>query len=152
MKEYKVSVFNTTTGKYELVEVTKEVYEVFTRTQWNLEDNESSFYEHQIPLSQLDGTEDTLEAWERFDEFVVECEIASRDEIEKFAKEQERKALFTALKSLKSAELELIEAIYFNGMTVKAYAEHIGKERSAVNKKKIRILSKLKQNILQNLK
>ena len=114
MKEYKVSVFNTTTGKYELVEVTKEVYEVFTRTQWNLEDNESSFYEHQIPLSQLDGTEDTLEAWERFDEFVVECEIASRDEIEKFAKEQERKALFTALKSLKAAELELIEAIYFN--------------------------------------
>ena len=152
MKEYKVSVFNTTTGKYELVEVTKEVYEVFTRTQWNLEDNESSFYEHQIPLSQLAGTEDTLEAWERFDEFVVECEIASRDEIEKFAKEQERKALFTALKSLKAAELELIEAIYFNGMTVKAYAEHIGKERSAVNKKKIRILSKLKQNILQNLK
>ena len=151
MEKYKVSVFNTTSGKYEMVEVTKEVYEAFTRTQWNLEDNDSSFYEHQIPLSQLDGTEDTLGAWERFDEFVVECELAIRDEIEDFAKEQEQQALIKALKSLKTAELELIKAIYFNGMTENAYAKAIGKGRSSVNKRKRRILDKLKQKILENL-
>ena len=152
MKEYKVLVFNTTTDKYEMVEVTKEVYEVFTRTQWNLDDNDSSFYEHQIPLSNLEGTEDDLEVWERFDEFVVQCELSSRDEIEDYAKEQEKQALRNALKTLKSAELDLIKALYFSGMTEKAYAESIGKERSSVTKRKKRILNKLKQNVLKNLK
>ena len=152
MKEYKVSVFNTATGKYEMVEVTKEIYEVFTRTQWNLDDNDSSFYEHQIPLSNLEGTEDDFEAWERFDEFVVQCELSTRDEIEDYAREQEKRAVKKALKSLKNAEFELINALYFKGMTEKAYAESIGKDRTSINKRKKRILNKLKQNVLKNLK
>ena len=151
MNKYIVSVFNTCTNKYELVEVSQEVYQTFTRTQWNIDDNDSSFYAHQIPVSFLEGTEEDLEAWERFDEFVARCVIAIREEAECYARDQEHKALINALKSLKATELELIKAIYFNGMTDKAYADSVGRERTSVNKSKKRILSKIKKEILNNL-
>jgi len=38
-KTYEVTVFNTVTGKYEKVSVSKEVYHAFMRTGWNIKDN-----------------------------------------------------------------------------------------------------------------
>lgn len=151
MNKYEVEVFNTVTGKYEMVEVTKEVYEVYRRTTWNIEDNDASFYAHQTPISQLYGVEDDMETWERFDEFVAECELAVRDEIEMLAGEQERRALHKALRTLRKRDAELIKAIYFEGESEKQYGKRIGNCQQTVHRKKRRILRQLKEEILRNL-
>ena len=37
-KVYVLNVYNTMTGQYELIQVTKEVFQTYRRTKWNIED------------------------------------------------------------------------------------------------------------------
>lgn len=53
--------------------------------------------------------------------------------------------LHDALAELADAERELIEAIYFDGMTVRQYAEKAGLAATTVQDRKTRILQKLKK-------
>ncbi len=55
-----------------------------------------------------------------------------------------RQKLKNALASLPRNERELIEAIYLEEIPVSAYADKIGWSISGVNKKRVRILSKLR--------
>ncbi|MBR4656669.1 MAG: sigma-70 family RNA polymerase sigma factor [Oscillospiraceae bacterium] len=52
-RNYCVRVYNTCTKQYEMVQVTKEVYDVYRRTGWNIEDNDDSFYEHEIQFTSM---------------------------------------------------------------------------------------------------
>jgi RNA polymerase sigma factor (sigma-70 family) len=61
-----------------------------------------------------------------------------------------RRALCQALKELTEAELELIEALYYRGMTERQYAGNKGVMHNAVHKRKMRILAKLKKIIEKN--
>ena len=65
-KKYYLYVHNTMTGKTEKVEVTEEVYFVYRRTEWNIKDNNNSFYKHEIQLSSLIGY------YENFSEFIIQ--------------------------------------------------------------------------------
>lgn len=38
-KVYVLNVYNTMTGQYELIQVTKEVFQTYRRTKWNIEDS-----------------------------------------------------------------------------------------------------------------
>ena len=38
-KVYVLNVYNTMTGQYELIQVTKEVFQAYRRTKWNIEDS-----------------------------------------------------------------------------------------------------------------
>ena len=53
---------------YEDVVVTKDVYDTYCRTEWNIKDNNASFYDHEIQMSCLIGGEDN--GYENFREFV----------------------------------------------------------------------------------
>ena len=53
--------------------------------------------------------------------------------------------LHIALSKLTNEERGLIEALFFEDMTERAYAEKIGVYRNAVHKRKVRILKKLKK-------
>ncbi len=57
--------------------------------------------------------------------------------------------LNAVLPFLTDDERNLIQAIYFDGMTEREYAEHTSVYRNAVHKKKVRILEKLKK-LLEN--
>ncbi len=52
-----------------------------------------------------------------------------------------------ALKELTETERELIEALYYCGMTERQYAQQHGVLHNAVHKRKMRILGKLKKII-----
>lgn len=52
-RAYFVRAYNTCTGQYEMVQVTKEVYDVYRRTGWNIEDNDDSFYQHEIQFTSM---------------------------------------------------------------------------------------------------
>ena len=57
-QKYYLTVFNTCTGVYETVEVTKEVYIGYKRSKWKIENNDRSFYKHEIQFSGLIGGDD----------------------------------------------------------------------------------------------
>ena len=55
MSKNTVRVYDTITKKYVEVEVNETVRTYYDRTQWNIEDNDKSFYKHEIQFSALKG-------------------------------------------------------------------------------------------------
>lgn len=141
-KEYKVYVYNTFTDEYESVVVTKEVYKVFKRTEWNIKDNNESFYKHEIQLSGLIGGKNNT--FENFKEFANEGNSVEHIAIEN----SEKLILYNAISKLSFLEQNLVKALYFNGLTESECARLINTSQQAVNKRKKRILKKL-QKILK---
>ena len=45
------------TGEFELVQVTKEVFQTYRRTKWHIEDSTERFYKHETQMSSLIGGE-----------------------------------------------------------------------------------------------
>ena len=56
--EYFLNVHNTTTGRNEDVIVDKNIYNIYRRTGWKIENNDRSFYRHEIQFTALVGGED----------------------------------------------------------------------------------------------
>ena len=67
-RKYTLIVFNTCTREYEEVTVTEEVYHAYCRTRWNIKDNDESFFDHEIQMSGMIGSQDG--AYENFREFI----------------------------------------------------------------------------------
>lgn len=136
---------NTFTDKYENIEVSEEVYTAYMRTGWNIKDNDDSFFKHQIQFSVLLGNLD--DAIENFKEL-----INSKEDIEEIAELNiELKILFKAMKQLSNDELKLISLIYFEDKTERECAEFYDISQKNINKKKKRILCKLKK-LIKNYK
>ena len=138
-KEYKVYVYNTFTGKHENTEVSKEVYQIFKRTEWNIKDNNKSFYKHEIQFSGLTGGENN--AFENFKEFITSnehiCEII------------ENKLLITklrkSLQKLSVKELRLLKGIYLDGLSEREYAIVENVKQQTIHTQKKRILKKIRK-------
>jgi len=58
-------------------------------------------------------------------------------------------ALRHALALLENDERVLIEALFFDGLSIREYAEHIGQSKSKVDRQKVKVLGKLKK-IMEN--
>ena len=52
-KAYILNIYNTMTGEFELVQVTKEVFQTYRRTKWHIEDSTERFYKHETQMSSL---------------------------------------------------------------------------------------------------
>lgn len=55
MKKNTVRVYDTMSKKFVEVEVSEEVCTHYNRTQWNIDDNDESFFKHEIQFSALIG-------------------------------------------------------------------------------------------------
>lgn len=42
-KNYFLNIYNTMTGEFELVQVTKEVFQTYRRTKWHIEDSTDAY-------------------------------------------------------------------------------------------------------------
>ena len=138
-KTYTLTVFNTCTSQYEDVEVTREVYNEFRRGEWRIEKNDNKHRANETPFSELIGGDDG--AFENFSEFIdnslnPECIFAEHAKI---------KALYSAMSMLSDLDKQLLQALFFDGLTEREYAELTGVFRNAVHKRKVRILAKLKK-------
>ena len=58
MKKNTVRVYDTISKKIVEVEVSDEIRTHYNRTQWNIDDNNKSFYNHEIQFSVLMGGKD----------------------------------------------------------------------------------------------
>ena len=138
-KEYKVTVFNTVTKKYEQIAVLEEIYNAFRRTGWNIDDNDDSFFAHEIQMSGLIGGKDN--SFENFKEFISENNKVENAVI----KNSEKYMLYNAISKLSFSEQNLIKALYFDGLTESEYAGLVNTSQQSVNKRKKRILKKLEK-------
>lgn len=137
MSKNTVRVYDTITKKYVEVEVNETVRTYYDRTQWNIEDNDKSFYKHEIQFSALKGNiNGELENFKEFrtdDDSVEKCII----------RQAEYSELYKCLASLPDDEHSIIIMIYFCGKTVQEVADILHTSQQNVHKKKHRILCRL---------
>lgn len=137
-KLYAINVFDTTTGQEKIVHVCKEVYDEFRRGEWRIQKNDSKHKINETEFSALLGGEDG--AYENFHEFID----FDSDPSELLLKSMMIEKLHSALELLNKADRELIDALFFQEMTERTYAEKKGVYRNAIHKRKQRILENLK--------
>ena len=137
MSKNTVRVYDTITKKYVEVEVNETVRTYYDRTQWNIEDNDKSFYKHEIQFSALKGNiNGELENFKEFrtvDDSVEKCIIIQAEYSE----------LYKCLASLPDDEHSIIIMIYFCGKTEQEVADILHTSQQNVHKKKHRILCRL---------
>ena len=126
-KTYTLTVFNTCTSQYEKVETTKEIYNEFRRGEWRIEKNDDKHRANETPFSELIGGDDGQNP---------KCIFAEQIQIE---------SLYSAMDMLSDLDKQLLQALFFDGMTEREYADLTGVFRNAVHKRKVRILAKLKK-------
>jgi RNA polymerase sigma factor (sigma-70 family) len=142
-KKYYVDVYNTFTEKYEKSEVTKEVYDCYRRTEWNIDDNNYKHNQNTIPFSSLIGGKNG--SYENFEEFIDEklnpAHICENDEL--YSKLQE------AINTLSEKEKHIISEIYVHGKSEREYSKEIGIPPMTIHDQKVKIIKKIKK-IIQN--
>ena len=52
--KYTLSIYDTISGKFVDVDVTKELYDAYRRMTWNIEKSDQVFNAHEIQMSTLD--------------------------------------------------------------------------------------------------
>lgn len=139
MSKNTVRVYDTITKKYVEIEVSESVRTYYNRTQWNIDDNDESFYKHEIQFSSLTGGTDR--AFENFHEFI------EKDSVENYLMIEE---LNKALKKLTTQDRELIEMLYYKGMNERECAAYYGINQKNIHKKKVRILDNLHKLLEKN--
>ena len=144
-KKYTLMVYNTVTHRNEEVEVTHEVYHAYRRTGWGIENNDTSFFAHEIQMSGLIGGEEG--AYENFKEFIDTENIPDNTVL----KIMEIDALRKALSVLSDADNELVQALFYDGLTEQEYAAQVGISQQMISRKKQRILKSLKKLLSEGL-
>ena len=140
---YVLNVYNTTTGEYEKVRVTKAVFDEYMRSTWNMKNNSRRFYKNEIQFSGLIGYNDGEEEWlEKYsdeesnpEDIVIERMLISQ--------------LYNFMTLLTPDEYELIYTLYFRKVSENSFALRKGVTHQAVACKKKRILKKL-ENFFEN--
>ena len=112
-KNYFLNIYNTMTGEFELVQVTKEVFQTYRRTKWHIEDSTERFYKHETQMSSLIGGEN--DGYERFHEFIDYDNTPENQAIE----EMVRQSLRNILDLLPPKDYELIYELYFKNRSEK---------------------------------
>ena len=124
--KYTLFVFNTCTQKYEEVTVSEEVYRTYCRTGWNIKDNDQSFFDHEIQLSGMIGSQDG--AYENFREFVDSVDTPENIVLSQIEKE----ALYQAISALPTKSRSLVQGLFFDGLSEYEYADILGVSRAAI--------------------
>ena len=134
------NVYNTLTGEYEDVEVSKELYVTYKRTGWGIENNDASFYDHEIQLSGLIGGEN--DNYENFHEF-VDDENTPEDIV---IDAEIKRAVRESVSALNKEEQKLVYALYEEGVSEREYARRTGIPQRTINHRKEKILEKIRKN------
>lgn len=132
-----VSVYDTITKRYVEIEVSEKICTSYNRTQWNIDDNDKSFYKHEIQFSALKGNIDG--ELENFHELHTENDAVEKSVIQNI----EFGRLYKCLDKLTDDERRLIAMIYFENKTEAECASLLHTTQQNINKKKRRILCKL---------
>ena len=137
---YKVSVYNTFTKSFEIVEVKENIFNTYRRSEWNINKSDKKYFRHETVMSSLKGGENN--AFENFKEFTD----TNPEHIPETVTENNEVLgeLKKALNFLSEEEQELIKAVFYDCKSLRKYAEEKGISHTAVSKRKRAILRKLR--------
>ena len=139
-KTYTLNIYNHATGCFETVEVTEEVYRTYQRTNWSIENSDASFYAHEIQFSSLVGGSEN--AFQNFREFIDTENTPDRV--------LERKEMVAAVQraicSLPLESQELVQALFYDGLSGSEYARIKGIPQTTVSYRIRTLLQKLKKS------
>ena len=138
-----IKVYDIASGKYVDVEVSEKLAAEYKRTKWAIENNDSTFFKHEIQFSALIGGND--KAFENFREFKNEYSVEEKADHIMLVKR-----LYDCLIFLPKNERRLIEMLYFENKTEQECAEILCMTQQNVNKIRRNILCKM-QKFLRNL-
>ena len=136
MNKNTVRVYDTISKKLVEVVVSDKVRTHYNRTQWNIDDNDESFYKHEIQFSALIGGHKN--AFENFKEFITDYDIEEETDRKIFVER-----LYNCLKLLSESERDLIIILFFENKTERECAEFYDVNQKNINKRKAKILCKL---------
>lgn len=128
MKKNTVCVYDTISKKIVEVEVSDEVFINFKRAKWTIENNNSTFYEHEIQFSALIGGHENV--FENFREFIPDYDVEKETDLKIYAER-----LHGCLKLLSESERELIIMLFFKNKTERECAEFYGINQKNIHKK-----------------
>ncbi|MCD8331948.1 MAG: sigma-70 family RNA polymerase sigma factor [Oscillospiraceae bacterium] len=133
----------------QLIEVTDEVYEFILKSNRKIRYYEKDLKTQRIIVDKtgqivkiLPSREDSLDRLA--DEAAVQFPDPQENVEEAVLRRLSMEQLHRAIARLQDEEQQLIEALFFRGMTEREYAEQTGLSQPAVHKQKRRILEKLK--------
>ncbi len=124
-----VRVYDTISKKVVEVEVSDEIYTHFKRMKWAIENNNSSFYEHEIQISALIGGHEN--AFENFREFMTDYDVEKKTDCKIIIER-----LYNSFKLLSESERELIIMLYFENKTESDCAALLHTTQQNIHKKK----------------
>ena len=136
MKKNTVRVYDTISKKVVEVEVNDEVRTHYNRTQWNIDDNDESFYKHEIQFSALIGGHENV--FENFREFMTDYDVEEESDRKMLIKE-----LYSSLDFLSQSERDLIKMLFYENKTERECAKILCTSQQNVHKNKKLILCKL---------
>ena len=119
------------------VEVSDEVYTHYMRTEWNIKDNDESFFKHEIQFSALKGNING--SIDNFHESVSDRNDVEKNVIDNIMIDKLNKCLA----KLSDKDRKLIEQLYFEGKTERECAKIYGINQKNIHKKKVLILGKI---------
>lgn len=143
MSKKTVRAYDTIVKKYVDVEVSEKIFNGYNRSQWNIDDNNKSFYKHEIQFSSLKGNLDG--SLDNFKEFRTVEDLVENHVI----RQEEYANLHKCLSALTDDERKIITMIYFENKTEHEAADILHTSQQNIHKKKIRILCRL-HNLLKN--
>lgn len=136
MKKNTVRVYDTISKKIVEVEVSDKVRTHYNRIQWNIDDNDESFYKHEIQFSALIGGHEN--AFENFREFMTDYDVEKETDRKIFTER-----LYNCLKLLSESERNLIIMLFFENKTERECAKILCTSQQNIHKNKKLILCKL---------
>ena len=134
-----ICIYDRITNMPVEVEVSDEVYTQYMRTGWNIKDNDDSFFSHEIQFSGLKGNING--SIDNFHEAVSDSNEVEKNAINNVMIDRLNKCLA----KLSDSDRELIELLYFEGISETDCAEILGVTRQNINKIKHRILCKMQK-------
>lgn len=141
---YLLTVYNTMTGLYEDVEVSKEVYNEYRRGQWRMRKSEDKHRAGEIPFSALLGGDGG--GYENFHEFIDR----ENDPETVLLERQERQKAFEGLNTLSAVMRERFILHFQKGMTTAEIAEMQGVSEYSV-KESLKQARKKLEKYLKNI-
>lgn len=138
-KKYILNVYNTCTGGYEDVEVTKAVYDEYRRGLWRIKNNDRKHRARTIPFSTLTGGNN--HAFENYDEF-VDYTHSPEQCVER---KMEREVLMKLVSQLETPLKRAIWAIYIENIGEREFARRENISQTTAHRRKKRALIELKK-------
>lgn len=138
-------VYDSASGTFHDVEVSREVYNYYRRSGWAMRRNNARFYANEIQFSSLIGG--LNQAYEGFSEFrsladdpqQLLCDVATIQSIA------------VAFQGLSPSDRRIIQLLVIEGRTERWYAERTGMPQKTVHNRKCAALKRLRRHINQEV-